>query len=788
MASTISYHSESTLQNHSPTETASLSPLAAALEESHLSGRKNYSMNAFSQWVTAINLPPGLGVLHSASLHRESGYLHHEYVLMCFYEKGGRESWLRAERAARFKRHHLQGDSFGPIIGGAVLRETITVASNKAELTSGDEIASIDLSSAIPAGDTIQGQYHLSVYFKDAIRILSANSAASDKYRLFSENCRWFARRTMLSLLERLSESGSTAVHTWRSGRIDSVALASVLHHEWAGGKQLDGWKSALINASNLRRLARSAIVDRRFDAAITFCNAALDRLKTVPKGESGTEKKFLEASLWLSLGDALQHLGRLNQAIAALNTSVTICRNPELQNLYLAIISLEALALCHSELGQYDEALKLQLPLVDIVRKSHLERQEEHAARVRTRLLSNTVMFQLQAAQSSRPIPENAITLIAESVEVARELFAEHPEVYQFTLADALRLQALVFNSVGEFKNATNASRDAIALLRKALSSYAVTQTVVDMPNPIMIDPDFLPSLLINHMKFAAQDGLTEEGLAAGREAVDVLRALVYSPPSTLEHPDRIKAKFGSALYYLGVHLRAANHDVAESIELWREAATIYRDLSQRNPGLHHDPFAQALYHLGQYTSDLPILQESVSESRRAYELTHGASSLNQLALGLTEYAVALGEHKLWTDACAADEESIRHLKALSPENNRLMIAAISSNLGRYQFEDGRHGDALATFEAASKEWQVLYQKDPSTHRGSYIRAAQFIQGVSTTLGTRGYPAAALHGYQCVLRIWAELGATEQPGYKTLQEMVERLQNGLLPAPVTDN
>lgn len=746
-------------------------------------------MNAFSRWVTATNLPPGLGVLRSACLHRERGYLHHEYVLMCFHEKEGRESWLRAERAARFKRHHLQGDSFGPIIGGAVLRETITVASNKAELTSGDEIATIDLLSAAPAGNTIQGQYVLSVYLKDAVTILSANSAASDKYRLFSENCRWFARRSMLSLLERLSESGSTAVHTWRSAHTDSVALAKALRHEWAGGKQLDGWKSALINASNLRRLARNSIVDRRFDAAIMSCNVALDRLKAVPNGESDAEKSFLEASLWLSKGSALQHLGRLNQAMVAFNTGVALCRNPALEKRYLAYMSLEALALCHSELGQHEEALRFQLPLVETVRKFHLEHNEEHAARIRTRLLANAVMFQIRAAQSSsRPIPENAITLITESVEVARELFAQHPEAYQFSLADSLRLQAVVFNSAGESTNAVNASRDAIALVRKALSSDVVTKTALDMPNPIMIEPGFLPSLLINHMKFAAKDGLIEEGLAAGRDAVDILRALVYSPPSPLEHSEQLKAEFGNALYYLGVHLRVANYDVAESVKLWREASAIYRDVSQQRPGLHHEAFAQVLYYLGQYTSDLAVLRECISENRQAYELTHSVSPLNQLALGLTEYADVLGEHKLWADACAADEESIRHLKAISPENNRLLIAAISSNLGRYQFEDGRHKEALATFEAASNEWRVLYQNDPSTHRGSYIRAAQFIKGVSTTLGARDNPSAALHGYQCVLRIWAELGAAEEPGYRTLQEVVDRLQNALLISPVTES
>ena len=66
-------------------------------------------MQTFDKWVRDANLPPNLGVLRSAHVHRERGYLHHEYVLMCFSEAGGRESWLRAERAARFKRHHLQG-------------------------------------------------------------------------------------------------------------------------------------------------------------------------------------------------------------------------------------------------------------------------------------------------------------------------------------------------------------------------------------------------------------------------------------------------------------------------------------------------------------------------------------------------------------------------------------------------------------------------------------------------------------------------------------------------------
>ena len=128
----------------------------AMLEKSsHASGRQQtYPINAFSDWARGeselSSLHGSIGALFSAHLYREQkAPLHHEYaVLGIGGDSSSSASWIRVERAAQHVKDRWyvpRSGSLGPIIGGAILRETITFASTKDALITSpaDELASV---------------------------------------------------------------------------------------------------------------------------------------------------------------------------------------------------------------------------------------------------------------------------------------------------------------------------------------------------------------------------------------------------------------------------------------------------------------------------------------------------------------------------------------------------------------------------------------------------------------------------------------------------------------------
>lgn len=77
-----------------------------------------------------------VGPMRSAHLFRSrKAPLHHEFALICFGGPGLADSWIRVERAARQKVGTLlpQADSFGPLMSGVKLRESLSFGRRKEE-------------------------------------------------------------------------------------------------------------------------------------------------------------------------------------------------------------------------------------------------------------------------------------------------------------------------------------------------------------------------------------------------------------------------------------------------------------------------------------------------------------------------------------------------------------------------------------------------------------------------------------------------------------------------------
>lgn len=239
-------------------DTAIICPLERAVLESGHPVAKTHSVGDFGDWIQGklqIGLEPAInlevGSAQSAHIFRErKAPLHHEFALVSFKHHTGAFSWLRLERAARYKDHFFQADSFGPVLKGAELREKVSFATSMQALIPSpvDEIASATV-NASPSGEGVP--FH---HFARHIRYISNTNP---QYQLFSANCRWFARRIVLSFAQRLHQVGPDAFTAMWAGKPTTYAR---LHHEIQGdpfgGRQLEGKKGGSIQVENLRYLA----------------------------------------------------------------------------------------------------------------------------------------------------------------------------------------------------------------------------------------------------------------------------------------------------------------------------------------------------------------------------------------------------------------------------------------------------------------------------------------------------------------------------------------------------
>lgn len=109
----------------------------------------------------------------------------------------------------------------GPLLGRVELRESVSFATNKSDLCQGaDELACVVSTWQKPdQDDEFSGEY---MHLSDVTDQLLETSNADPLYRLFNANCRWFARRTILSVAQRLSILGAGCLIQWKGRVIDN--------------------------------------------------------------------------------------------------------------------------------------------------------------------------------------------------------------------------------------------------------------------------------------------------------------------------------------------------------------------------------------------------------------------------------------------------------------------------------------------------------------------------------------------------------------------------------------
>lgn len=153
--------------------------------------------------------------------------------------------------------HRIQPDSSGPIIGGATLRETVTYSISKEALITPkaerlgfvSRTAATDAKANIPLNNEM-----LIAELGHQLRVITG---VYPKYKLFSANCRWFARRILLNFAQRLvALAPFYQTILWRERQVSYQELHRKLEKEPFGGDVLEGRHSASVQkeATSIRR------------------------------------------------------------------------------------------------------------------------------------------------------------------------------------------------------------------------------------------------------------------------------------------------------------------------------------------------------------------------------------------------------------------------------------------------------------------------------------------------------------------------------------------------------
>ncbi|KAF8316146.1 hypothetical protein DL93DRAFT_795484 [Clavulina sp. PMI_390] len=445
-------------------------PLERMMAHSRPGHGEQYPLQQFVNWIEAEAKAAESRIMpitiKSAHLFRSrSAPLHHEFAIVCFGIPSLPDSWIRIERAARRKVASLlmQPDSFSPLFGGVRLRETVKFGTRIEDMqANADELASVSFvppTNGAP-DDSVAGYLHLSEFS----RLLYETSTADPLYQLFSTNCRWFARRTVLSVAQQLQAINVASCIQWKSKEVTIEILISKLLDDWFGGRQMAGTRALEIRASNLINMARASLLNQRFASASKHSSEALDLLRHIV-APSQVQLALLCTASWY-LGGALLRRNLLVDSYLSLQRARYI--GGKVLGRDTRLID-ELYAQCLERLGRTEEALVLRAATIASRRAEILAKGEQPDL---LDYLANSLVSHASALlELGRP--EDALPIIMEARNIGERLVDHHLALYQCSFMEALSIFAGTLALLGSPQDAHTAALQSLTIARELYTSY---------------------------------------------------------------------------------------------------------------------------------------------------------------------------------------------------------------------------------------------------------------------------------------------------------------------------
>jgi tetratricopeptide (TPR) repeat protein len=300
------------------------------------------------------------------------------------------------------------------------------------------------------------------------------------------------------------------------------------------------------------------------------------------------------------------------------------------------------------------------------------------------------------------------ALDASVEAVEIRRGLTEQEPAHHRPLLADALRVLAVGLNGVGRHREAHDAVGEAVEIIRDLAEQ-----------EPARHRP-YLAHALHDLAIVKDEIGLYGEALDAGGEAVEILRELARHDPATYcSHlADTLRALAG-ALLEAGRYL--------EALEVAEEAVAIQRDLAARESARHRPGFSYALETLAAVLGELKRYREALEAAEEAVAIRRDLAEQEpaphrpHLAQGLRSIAVALKEVGRYREALEVAEEAVAMLRDLAerePVRYRRDLAITLRTLAGALVELERYREALKIGENGIAILRDLTEREPTRYR----------------------------------------------------------------------
>ncbi len=338
----------------------------------------------------------------------------------------------------------------------------------------------------------------------------------------------------------------------------------------------------------------------------------------------------YLSASL-SDLGVMLSGIGRREQALAATQEAVSLCRALDCKNAGAFTPDLAArlnnLGIRFSELGQRERALAATQEAVQLRRALAHRNAEAFSAALAESLNNLCVMF------GNLGRHEEAVAAGQDAVELYRPLARDRPAtVFAHGLARSLNNLGLGLSNLGRREEALAAAQQAVKLYQ-----------ALERDSPGGLTKDLATSIQNIGARFGDL-GWHEQALAAGAEAVALFRHLVRNNHGASTQD------LASSLCDLGIMLNAVGRR-EQALVAAQEAGELYRALSSGDPGAFMPELARSLTNigaiqraLGRHEQALVTAQDAVQAYRaltrdNSEAFTPGlARSLNNLGIMLSE------------------------------------------------------------------------------------------------------------------------------------------------------
>jgi tetratricopeptide (TPR) repeat protein len=365
-----------------------------------------------------------------------------------------------------------------------------------------------------------------------------------------------------------------------------TVAIRMSWHPEAAtrdaAAALLEDWEAALVPKLDESALA---VLDDAIPWATTalrplalaMAQARLDahRMATVGASETADAE---QARRWDVLGVRLSHLGRREEALAAMETAVALyeilaARNPDAFNPDLAG-SLSNLGVLLSDLGRREEALAATDRAVVLYETLAAHNPDAFNPEL-AGSLSN-----LGTRLSSLGRRDEALAAEERAVAIRVTLALRNPDAFNPDLAASLSNLGVLLSDLGRREEALAATQRAVAI-RETLAAR----------NPDAFNPDLAGSLSNLGIRLSNL-GRLDEALAAEEQAVAIRERLAA------RNPDAFNPDLARSLSNLGVKLsNVGRRD--QAIGAYERAALILRRIRVAHGGVHralHDLNLEAL------------------------------------------------------------------------------------------------------------------------------------------------------------------------------------------------